>query len=69
MTAAADMPALDACTVQCPYCGETLELTVDASAGAQRYVEDCAVCCRPIEVRVEADVDGLRLVVRHENEA
>lgn len=63
-----DAQALDTCTVQCPYCGEMLELTVDASAGAQRYIEDCSVCCRPIELALEHDVDGLRVVARHENE-
>lgn len=42
-----------AARVQCPYCGEWIEISVDASAGAQRYVEDCQVCCRPMEVSVE----------------
>lgn len=42
----------------CPYCGEPLELLLDASAGAQRYIEDCAVCCRPITVSVGLDADG-----------
>ena len=64
-----DMQALETCTVQCPYCGEALELTVDATAGAQRYVEDCGVCCRPIEIALEPDPEGFRLRARHENEA
>lgn len=38
--------------LQCPYCGEWIELQVDSSAGEQAYVEDCSVCCRPIEVRL-----------------
>ncbi len=36
-------------TVDCPYCGETFETAVDDSAGDQDYIEDCPVCCRPIE--------------------
>lgn len=46
----------------CPYCGEALTLVVDEFGGRrQSYVEDCAVCCRAIEVIVfvvdgEADV-------------
>ena len=40
--------------VQCPYCGEPIEMQVDRSAGSQAYVEDCSVCCRPIEVRLSA---------------
>jgi hypothetical protein len=42
----------------CPYCGESFEAGVDVSAGAQRYVEDCPVCCRPIEMTVLVDDDG-----------
>lgn len=55
--------------VQCPYCGEPLELVVDASAGPQQYVEDCAVCCRPLEVAVSVDEGGAHVAVRSENEA
>ena len=40
--------------VDCPYCGEPLELWVDQSGGvSQKYVEDCAVCCQPMEVLIE----------------
>ncbi len=42
----------------CPYCGEPISLVLDASAGAQRYIEDCQVCCRPITVRLEVDAGG-----------
>jgi len=44
--------------VACPYCGEPVELLVDVSAGDQAYIEDCAVCCRPIAVTVRVDEDG-----------
>lgn len=43
--------------VACPYCGESIELLVDDSAGAQQYIEDCHVCCRPIVVTVVVDDD------------
>lgn len=49
---------LPACSVTCPYCGESVELLADPSAGDQRYVEDCPVCCRPMEVRVTVDSAG-----------
>jgi hypothetical protein len=43
----------------CPYCGEAMSLWVDADGGrCQSYVEDCAVCCRPVELRVSIDADG-----------
>ncbi len=45
-------------TLHCPYCGEAFETQADTSAGSQRYVEDCAVCCRPIEVRLQVDGEG-----------
>ena len=45
-------------SVECPYCGEPLELYVDPSGGStQKYVEDCAVCCQPMEVIVEIEGD------------
>ncbi len=45
-------------SVDCPYCGELLELTVDPSGGSvQKYVEDSAVCCQPMEVLVELEGD------------
>jgi hypothetical protein len=45
-------------TVQCPYCGESFETAVDLSAGAFRYIEDCQVCCQPIELAGAADANG-----------
>ena len=45
-------------TVQCPYCGEAFETVVDLSAGSFQYVEDCQVCCQPIELAGEVDEDG-----------
>ena len=39
--------------VDCPYCGEVFDTPVDTSAGSQHYIEDCPVCCRPIEFRLE----------------
>lgn len=44
--------------VQCPYCGEAFETLLDLSAGSARYVEDCPVCCRPIELQLEIDQQG-----------
>ena len=44
--------------IQCPYCGESYETTVDLSAGSQQYIEDCAICCRPIEIALRVGEDG-----------
>jgi len=42
-------------TVQCPYCGQRIELTIDTSIPTQRFTTDCEVCCRPFEVSVECE--------------
>lgn len=47
---------------RCPYCGEPIELVADESAGAQDYIEDCPVCCRPIQVRASVAEDGEALL-------
>jgi hypothetical protein len=45
--------------VTCPYCGEESEVALDPGGGAhQAYVEDCPVCCRPWNVRVDYANDG-----------
>jgi transcription elongation factor Elf1 len=35
----------------CPYCWEEISMVLDLSVTTQIYVEDCEVCCNPIEVR------------------
>ena len=36
---------------QCPYCWEEISMLLDPSMN-QTYVEDCEVCCNPIEITV-----------------
>jgi len=36
---------------QCPYCWEEISMLLDPSV-SQTYVEDCEICCHPIEVTV-----------------
>lgn len=43
----------------CPYCLAPISMLVDPSVPAQTYVEDCEVCCHPIEVTYEADGDAI----------
>ncbi len=52
---------LESVVIHCPYCGEGFETSVDLSAGSQSYVEDCAVCCRPIEIALRVDDAGALL--------
>lgn len=44
--------------VRCPYCGERLDTRVDLTAEEPAYVEDCAICCRPIEFHIEREEGG-----------
>lgn len=37
---------------QCPYCWEEVSMLLDPSVRQQTYVEDCEICCNPIEVSV-----------------
>jgi len=43
---------------QCPYCGERLEARIDLTAGETARIEDCEVCCRPIELLIELEETG-----------
>lgn len=44
--------------IACPYCGESISMLLDLSAGSQSYIEDCQVCCRPMNISFEVDDDG-----------
>jgi hypothetical protein len=44
--------------IPCPYCGETIQVRLDLSAGDQSYIEDCEVCCQPIQLGVQLGEDG-----------
>ena len=42
-------------SIHCPFCGESISILLDLSAGGQSYIEDCQVCCRPIQITFETD--------------
>jgi Cysteine-rich CPXCG len=63
------MNELESKKVQCPYCGEIIDILIDCSVEQQNYIEDCQVCCRPINFDVSVDQSGnLAVFVTHENE-
>jgi len=41
----------------CPYCGENISMLIDLSLNNQLYIEDCEVCCHPIEINYTS-LDG-----------
>lgn len=44
-------------TFTCPYCGEDNSIVIDLSIGGQELIEDCVVCCSPMEIRYKVE-DG-----------
>lgn len=43
----------------CPYCGEEISMVLDLSVRRQTYVEDCEVCCNPIEISYSTEGEAL----------
>ena len=34
----------------CPYCWEQISMLLESSDDMQNYIEDCEVCCQPIQI-------------------
>lgn len=39
----------------CPYCWQDISFVLDLSIEEQSYIEDCEVCCQPIQIRYAAE--------------
>ncbi len=52
---------------QCPHCWETISMLIDASIDSQTYIEDCEVCCNPIQLKIS--IDDERLITSFEVES
>lgn len=57
-------PVVDHFFVQCPYCGESVEIYVEPDVRGS-FVQDCEVCCNPWRVTVhgrddDREVDVMR---------
>jgi len=37
---------------QCPYCWQNISILLDSSVAEQTFIEDCEVCCQPIEIMI-----------------
>lgn len=37
---------------QCPYCLEEISMLIDYSVSKQSYIEDCEICCNPIQITI-----------------
>lgn len=51
-------PGLQESSVYCPYCGESIEVLLNPEDVGAEYIEDCQVCCRPIEFLLREDAGG-----------
>ena len=40
---------------QCPYCWESISMLIDSSQSQQSYIEDCEVCCNPIQLVIRTE--------------
>jgi len=38
----------------CPYCNQQISFLFEVNYGNQSYIEDCEVCCRPIDIQYTA---------------
>lgn len=36
----------------CPHCWETISMLLDTSLTNSQYIEDCEVCCNPIQIKI-----------------
>ena len=63
------VPGLDEVSIQCPYCGETIQVFIEASSDPQEYYEDCTVCCAPIFFFITlSDDNALHIVIKRGDE-
>lgn len=63
------MNLLEEISINCPYCGEPITVLIDGSLEQQQYIEDCQVCCKPMEIHVVISADGgCQVEARSEND-
>jgi hypothetical protein len=63
------MSLLESARISCPYCGERIDLVIDCSMGDQEYIEDCQVCCQPINLHITVGDEGRpRVEARRDDE-
>ncbi|MFQ5982434.1 MAG: CPXCG motif-containing cysteine-rich protein [Woeseiaceae bacterium] len=51
--------------ISCPFCAESMSIVIDLSAGGQSYVEDCQICCQPMQISFDVS-DGALVDLRIE---
>jgi hypothetical protein len=46
-------------SAQCPYCFSPISFVCEFLSGPQSYIEDCEVCCRPIQISYDTSEEGV----------
>jgi hypothetical protein len=55
--------------IDCPYCGEQIEIVIDCSIEEQDFIEDCSVCCQPIVLSVViCGEEDIHIIARRHDE-
>ncbi|PAZ00867.1 MAG: hypothetical protein CAK90_03315 [Spartobacteria bacterium AMD-G4] len=44
------MDGVEDIEIECPYCGEMFGILADTSHSSVEMIEDCSVCCHPIQL-------------------
>ena len=45
----------------CPHCWQTQIKIIDSSINKQEFIEDCEICCNPIEFNIEIQENEVTL--------
>lgn len=48
-------------SVDCPYCGEGMDVHVTSEQDGQSMYEDCGVCCRPVQLHIQVEEGELQV--------
>ncbi len=45
---------------RCPHCRQKISMLIDVSqSGEQTYIEDCEVCCKPIQLMFNVSEENI----------
>lgn len=63
------MSLLEEIESRCPYCDSPVTVEAEPALAQQAFIEDCPVCCAPIEFELRAGDDGSwQLTARRDDE-
>lgn len=48
--------------VTCPHCWESNSILIDVSEGSAHYIEDCTVCCHPMNLAITLNGENIEQV-------